>query len=269
MNNKILAIIVVAVVAVAGIAGALLMTGALNGKAAEEKKDTTMATFEVLSISSNHKVLLVEDEFQVTVEVKNTGTRDGNYTANLTQDHELLSSKNVSVKMGEVKTVLFDLVAEAAGEGTIEIENKSTTVSVHETVAMGDYRLYHLQGYDSSLGQPVDQYWNYSIVAMDDATYTTRFTVVGSAEEPTEIVSIQGTQWTTGRANLVLVGAEGVTTYLGAMTLNHYRQVVDGLTYDYWVHFRGNVMIKMTITDGTDTITGTLTDTNCEWLADI
>jgi hypothetical protein len=45
--------------------------------------------------------------------------------------------------------------------------------------------------------------------------------------------------------------------------------VADGLTCEHYVHFGGNKMIKMAATESSSTITQTLIDTKCAWLADI
>jgi PGF-pre-PGF domain-containing protein len=104
--------------------------------AASAEFSVTDATLDATTITAGESVA-------VTATVENTGTREGEFTANLTVDGSVVASESVSLDVGESTTVTLDATLDETGShavavsgvqaGSVQVESPTTSTTTTTT----------------------------------------------------------------------------------------------------------------------------------------
>ncbi len=99
----------------------ILILGSLAGCAKAE--------FEVSPVTITPSQVVIDEEFNASVDITNVGGADGVYTATLTIDGTITDTKEVPVSAGATEKVSFPCCLEAAGFHIIDLDGLTTTVT--------------------------------------------------------------------------------------------------------------------------------------------
>ncbi|MDW5563603.1 MAG: hypothetical protein SA339_10290 [Methanomassiliicoccus sp.] len=266
-KNSIIAIVIVAVVVIAGAGAALLLTN--NGKSNTAKTDDRAASFHVTSFSVNKHNVLDNQSARVSIDVVNNGTKDGNYTANLTMDGSLYQSQTVHLDINETKTLNFTVTTSEDGNHTMAIGDNSTYLHFYPEYVVGAYMKVHVTG--SVNGILIDYGANASVVSLTATTYTETITYL-NINYPSETITYNmSAPWSEGLTNLTYIGNETVQTHWGNMTLSHYRVINGTETIDRYLYVDGDKgwTYKEIDSDTYYTLTTEIIDTNMPWMPEL
>jgi hypothetical protein len=91
--------------------------------------------FEVRTATVEERAVEVEAPVAATMTIENTGTANGTYTATLSADGAPVASRNVSIPVGETRTVTLNYTPAEAGEHAVEVGNSTVeTVTAENPV---------------------------------------------------------------------------------------------------------------------------------------
>jgi hypothetical protein len=266
-RNSIIAVVVIAVVVIAGAGAALMLIN--GGNSATAKTDDRAASFHITSFSVNKHHVLDGQSARVSVDVNNNGTKDGNYTANLTLDGTLYHTQAVHLDVNETKTLNFTVTTSEDGNHTVAIGDNSTYLHFYPEYVIGAYMKAHITG--SVNGILIDYGANVSVVALTETTYTGTTTYLNINYPSATATYNMSTPWSDGLTNVTFIGNETVQTHWGDMTLSHYRATNGTETIDKYLYVDGDNAwaYKEIDSDTYYTLTTEMVDTNMLWMIEL
>ncbi|MBI0584078.1 MAG: hypothetical protein ISF22_07610 [Methanomassiliicoccus sp.] len=228
-------------------------------------------------MSVDKQDVVTGQQLMATVGVMNNGTADGDYEVRLFLEGVQVNFTTVSLGVGNSTTVKLGVTSNVAGTPTIRVDQNTTTFNCHERFVVGDMMKWHLTGYDADFDETIDAFMTTKVIIANSTSFTMQETYDGIGLINSTTVHSYDEIWSTGLANLTLVGKEQVSTAFGTKALSHYTYTYDvgpyqfnySLFIDPVTEVRFKIATSYTTNNGLSTLNFDLVETNKVWVAGI
>jgi len=179
--------------------------------------------FEVSNLIISPDPVTVDEEVTITVTVSNTGGSSGSYVVSLKVNGELKESKEITLNVGESKTVTFKFVAEQEGTINVEINGLTGSFTVNPPPAIFEVSELSISSTTITVGEKVTISVKVTNTGGSPDSYTVTLKVNGEVENSRDVTLNAGEsttvtfEYTAEREGTFSVDVNGLT---GSFTAN-------------------------------------------------